>query len=246
MDWTGLILGTAAMAAGGVLKGAIGAGAPIIAVPLLALLYDVPFAVAVFLFPNILGNIWQGWIYREHFLSRRFLWRFAGMGALGVLAGSLVLVWLPGEVLLAGLAALVFLYIGLRMLKPDWILGREAGERFAATAGLLGGFMQGAGGVSAPVSVTFLNAMRLERLEFIATIAVFFTATSLIQLPTLWALGVFTPERAALSLAAAVPMFGAMPVGAWLARRFSKEVFDRAILVLLVVIALRLLWGAFS
>ncbi len=244
MDWTGLILGAAAMAAGGVLKGAIGAGAPIIAVPLLALLYDVPFAVAVFLLPNILGNIWQGWQYRAHFLSRRFLWRFAGLGAVGVFLGSLVLVWLPGEALLAGLAGFVFLYIGLRLARPDWVLSRELGEKLSGIAGLMGGFMQGAGGVSAPVSVTFLNAMRLERVEFIATIAVFFTVLGVIQLPTLWALGVFTPERALISLAAVVPLFGAMPLGAWLAQRFSRQVFDRAILILLAVIAIRLLWDA--
>jgi uncharacterized protein len=200
--------------------------------------------VAVFVLPNILGNIWQGWQYRAHFLSRRFLWRFAGLGAVGVVFGSLVLVWLPGEALLAGLAALVFLYIGLRLAKPDWVLSRELGERYSALAGFLGGFMQGAGGVSAPVSVTFLNAMRLDRLEFIATIAVFFTVIGSIQLPTLWALGVFTPDRAVLSLLAVIPLFGAMPVGAALARRFSKNVFDRIILILLAVIAIRLLWDA--
>lgn len=246
MDWTGLIIGAAAMAGGGVLKGAIGAGAPILAVPILALLYDVPFAVAMFIMPNILGNLWQSWLYRAHVLPRRFLFLFAGGGAVGVFLGSLVLAWLPGDLLLAGLAAVVFLYLGVRLAKPGWVLNRRTGERLAMPAGLLGGLMQGAGGVSAPASVTFLNAMRLDRLEFIATIAVFFVVMGLVQLPTLVAFGIFTPERAALSLAAAVPLFGAMPLGAWLARHLSKEVFDRIILALLTVIALRLMYGAFA
>jgi hypothetical protein len=234
------------MAAGGILKGAVGAGAPIIAVPLLALLYDVPFAVAIFIFPNILGNLWQGWIYRAHVLPRRFLIGFAGTGMAGVFLGSLVLAHVPGDILLAGLATVVFLYLAVRLTRPDWVLSRAAGDRLAAPAGFAAGFMQGAGGVSAPISVTFLNAMRLDRLQFIATIAIFFAAMGAVQLPTLWALGIFTPERALLSLAAAVPLFGAMPLGAWLARRLSKEVFDRIILALLAVIAVRLLFGAFS
>ena len=244
MDWTGLILGPAAMAAGGVLKGAVGAGAPLIVVPLLALLYDVPFAVAMFVIPSLLGNIWQGWIYREHFLPRRFLLGFAGAGGAGAFIGSLVLANVPGDILLGGLALIVFLYLALRFARPGWVLSRSAGDRLAIPAGLLGGIMQGAGGVSAPVSVTFLNAMRLERLEFIATIAIFFATMSLVQLPTLWSLGIMTPERAALGLAAAIPLFGAMPIGAWLARHISRDVFDKIILALLAIIACRLLYAA--
>ncbi|MEM7718835.1 MAG: sulfite exporter TauE/SafE family protein [Pseudomonadota bacterium] len=246
MDWIVLMLGTAAMVAGGVLKGAVGAGAPLVVVPLLALLYDVPFAVAIFVIPSLLGNIWQSWLYRADVLPARFLLCFAGAGGLGALIGSFVLVRVPGDVLLGGLALVVFLYIGQRFARPDWVLSRQAGDRLAVPAGLLGGLMQGAGGVSAPVSVTFLNAMQLPRKAFIATIGVFFGTMSLVQLPTLWSLGVMTPERAALGLAAAVPLFGAMPIGAWLARFLSKALFDRIILALLAVIACRLLYDAIN
>lgn len=246
MDWTGLILGAAAMAAGGVLKGAVGAGAPLIVVPLLALLYDVPFAVALFVIPSLLGNIWQSWFYRAYVLPRRFLVGFAGAGGLGAFIGSVILSRVPGDILLGGLALVVFLYVGLRFARPDWVLSQRVGARLAIPAGLLGGIMQGAGGVSAPVSVTFLNAMRLEREAFIATIGVFFGTMSLVQLPTLWSLGIMTPERAALGLVAAVPLFGAMPIGVWLAGFLSMIVFDRIILALLAVIACRLLYGAVS
>lgn len=204
----------------------------------------MPFAVAIFVIPSLLGNIWQAWFYRAHFLPLRFLVSFAGAAGVGVFAGSLFLAWVPGDVLLAGLSLIVFLYLAQRFARPDWTLGLDAGARWAAPAGFLGGVMQGAGGVSAPVSVTFLNAMRLERREFIATIAVFFAAMSVIQLPTLWALGIITPDRALLGLCAALPLFGAMPLGAWAARFLSRGVFDRAILVLLTIIACRLLYAA--
>ena len=244
MDWTGLIAGVAGLAAGGVLKGAIGAGAPIIAVPILALLYDVPLAVAIFTMPNLFGNIWQSWIYRDKVVSRAFALRFAASGAAGAFAGSLLLARLPGDLLLACLAAIVFVYIGVRIGRPGWVLDRASAHRLAAPMGFAGGVMQGAGGISAPISVTFLSAMRLERQEFIATVAVFFTAMALVQIPTLYALGILTPERAALSLAGCIPLFAAMPLGAWLARHISRETFDRLVLALLAIIALRLLWNA--
>lgn len=244
MDMTGIVLGALGLAAGGFLKGAVGAGAPLVAVPLLALLYDVPLAVAIFTIPSLLSNLWQGWAYRAHWHSPRLVRTFALAGGAGAGLGSLLLAWLPGETLMAALSMIVFLYIGFRLARPEWVLGRSDGERLALPAGLAGGIMQGAGGISAPVSITFLNAMRLERAEFIATIAVFFATMAAVQIPTLAALGILTPERAVLSLFATLPLFGAMPAGAWVGARVSRQVFDRLILCLLAVIALRLLWAA--
>jgi uncharacterized membrane protein YfcA len=43
-----------------------------------------------------------------------------------------------------------------------------------------------------------------------------------------------------------VPLFLAMPVGARLTRHVSKATFDRMILVLLTVIALKLVWDALA
>lgn len=246
MDITGILLGGFGLAVGGFLKGAVGAGAPLVAVPLLALLYDVPLAVAIFTIPSLLSNIWQGWAYRAERGAPRFVWTLALAAGIGAVFGSLILAWLPGDMLMAGLSMIVFLYIGFRLYSPDWVLGRGEALRLAAPAGLAAGIMQGAGGISAPVSITFLNAMRMERGEFIATIAIFFGVMSASQIPALVALGIMTPERAILSVLGCIPLFGAMPLGAWVGRRVSKEVFDRLILWLLAAIALRLLWVAFT
>lgn len=246
MDLTGILLGAAGLAVGGFLKGAVGAGAPLVAVPLLALLYDVPLAVAIFTLPSLFSNLWQGWSYRAHRSSPRFVWTLALAAGAGAGAGSLLLAWLSGEMLLAGLSLIVFLYIGFRLYHPGWVLGRAEALRYAAPAGFLAGVMQGAGGISAPVSITYLNAMRLDRAEFIATISVFFTLMSAVQIPALAALGIMTSERALLSLLGCVPLFGAMPLGAWAGRHASKSLFDRLILWLLAAIALRLLWAAFD
>ena len=54
-------------------------------------------------------------------------------------------------------------------------------------------------------------------------------------------------ERGALAAIvglAIIPMFGAMPIGEWAAKRVSKAAFDKLILALLAVIALRLSYGA--
>ncbi len=229
---------------GGFLKGATGAGTPVVGIPILTALFGIQFAVAVFSVLNLMSNFWHAYAYRMHRPSTRFVLRFALTGALGALIGSFFLVWLPTDALMAFLALIVFSYVALRFAKPDWKLARERGDRFVSYAGLAGGLMQGAGGISAPVSVTFLNAMRLSRPEFIGTISIFFCAMSLVQIPSLAGLGILDRERFVVSVIATVPLFAGIWLGEKVARHLSKAWFDRAILMLLVVMAIRLIWVA--
>ncbi len=104
--------------------------------------------------------------------------------------------------------------------------------------------LQGAAGLSAPISITFLNAMRLERAAFIPTISLFFALMSCVQIPMLAGYGFLTPERAVYGFGALAVIMGFMPIGAALVRRLSKETFDRLILCLLGLVALRLAWTA--
>jgi len=240
MDPTGLILGALGLALGGVLKGATGAGAPILAVPLLAMLYDVPTAVALFTLPNFFSNTWQGWRFRRHQAGPALTWIFGLAGAAGAGAGSVMLVSLHSDLLLLCVAGAVFLYIAFRLAKPHWALSLAHATRLAAFAGFAGGVLQGAAGVSAPVSLSFLNAIRLEREAFIATISVFFVAMSVVQIPLLAWYGVLTRELTLFSALAVAPLFAGMAAGAWLAQRMSKQFFDRLVLALLAVIAARL------
>tara|TARA_B100000768_G_scaffold167934_1_gene172399 strand:- start:1123 stop:1581 length:459 start_codon:yes stop_codon:yes gene_type:complete len=52
MNWFNIACLVLAFYFGGVLKGATGAGAPIIAIPIISLLYNVPKAVAAFTIPS--------------------------------------------------------------------------------------------------------------------------------------------------------------------------------------------------
>jgi len=246
MEPESVILAVAALMLGGVLKGATGVGAPLFAIPVLALLFNVQVAVVLFTIPNLLTNTWQVFEYRKELLNRRFLLGLAGGGGLGSFVGSLILAFVDGEVLMAVLGSIVFGYIALRLMRPDFILSRSVAQQVVWPVGIVAGLMQGAGGLSAPVSMTFLNAMRLERGAFIATVSFFFAAMAVVQIPTLFALGVMTPALVGWSLLAAVPLFGAMPLGAVLGKRIDRDVFDRVILLLLAAIALKLFYDALT
>lgn len=239
-----LILVFLAFGLGGILKGATGAGAAIIAVPVMTIFFGAPFAVAVFAIPNLVTNVWQGWSFRRHALASPLTLHFAVAGALGAGIGSFLLAWLPSEALNLAVALSVLAYVGFRAFRPGWVLSLARAERLAAPMGVLGGILQGAAGLSAPVSLSFLNALKLQRPQFIFTISVFFLAMALVQIPLLAGLGILTGERFVISCLALIPLVATMPLGAWLGKRLSAAIFDRVILGLLVILSLRLVWQA--
>ncbi|WP_417683917.1 TSUP family transporter [Roseibium sp.] len=230
-----------ACALGGLLKGATGAGAPVIGVPVLAAIVDVQFAVAVFVTPNLLTNVWQGWRFRKSLMPAPFSALFAGGGALGAIVGTYLLAGLPSDILLIGMSCVVLGYVGFRLLNADWALSYGPALKLAGPIGVLGGILQGATGISAPASLTFLNALKLPRSTFIATISLFFAIMSTTQIERMAAVGLLTFDRFLLGLAATGAIFAVMPVGSWLATKVSRETFDKLILLLLVVIALKIL-----
>tara|TARA_B100001093_G_C26719856_1_gene967348 strand:- start:418 stop:1149 length:732 start_codon:yes stop_codon:yes gene_type:complete len=227
---------------GGILKGATGAGAPIIALPALAILFDVQTAIAIFSLPNLFANIWQGWTFRREQRSKMLVWGFAGCGALGMVLGTYFLTILSPDKLEKALGAIVLLFVGFKIINPQWILLRHVGIKIAPITGLFAGALQGVTGLSAPISLSFLNAMRLERSEFIATIAVFFGLTALPQIALLIYFNILTPSLFIWSFLGTFPVIGFIPFGQYLAKKWSRETFDKIILSLLVIIAAKLLF----
>lgn len=242
IDYQSVLFVFLALALGGILKGATGAGTPIVAVPVLTMIYGVKFAIVVMLMPNLLTNIGQAWAFRGAQPSRLLVWGFAVAGCVGVLIGTAMLVTVSQALLTLFVAASIFLYIALRLTKPDWKLEMAMAKLISVPTGIAAGFLQGSTGLSAPVSITFYNALRLDRFGFIAAISVYFSLTTLPQIAALWYLDLLTWANLALSFAAFLFVLLFMPVGAMLARRLSREAFDKATLIMLVLIALKLVW----
>ena len=158
---------------GGVLKGGSGVGSPFIAVPVMVMLFDSQFAVASFVMPNIITNLVQLFQTRRHVASLPLLILFGLAGACGAGAGSFILVWTSQETLSLTIAGLVMMFVCWRLLRPAWQLSLQKGMIGAVPAGFIAGILQGAAGISAPVSVSYLSLLKLERQAFIATISFF-------------------------------------------------------------------------
>ena len=102
--------------------------------------------------------------------------------------------------------------------------------------------MQGVVGTSGPLALLFLSSQNLARPMFIGTISAFFLANSVIQAPALWWEGLLTVQWIKISVLALFPVWLCLPLGNKAAQSLSPEAFNRWVLVLLAVLAVRLLW----
>ena len=231
-----------AFSLGGILKGATGAGAPIITIPVIAAFYDVRIAVIIMVIPNLLTNIGQLYQFRKTILPKFFTLSFAIGGGIGAFLGTILLVNLSIKILTLSVAFIVSVYILLKLLVPSWKLTYEKAKKLVFLMGSLGGILQGTAGLSAPISITFLNSMKLERNQFIPTISVYFGVMSIFQMPTLYYYNFLNLEIILVSCISTLVLLSFMPIGSWIAKSVSKESFDKITLILLGFIAFRIIY----
>ena len=231
-----------AFALGGILKGATGAGAPIITIPVIAAFYDVRIAVIIMVIPNLLTNIGQLYQFRKTILPSFFTVSFALGGGIGAFLGTILLVSLPIKILTLSVAIIVIIYILLKIAVPSWKLVYGKAKKLVFIMGAGGGILQGSAGLSAPISITFLNSMKLERNQFIPTISVYFGVMSIFQMPTLYYYDFLNIEIIIVSIMSTIVLMCFMPLGSWIAKSISKDTFDKVTLILLGFIALRIIY----
>ena len=231
-----------AFALGGILKGATGAGAPIVTIPVMAAFYDVRIAVIIMVIPNLLTNIGQLYQFRKTILPRFFTISFALGGGIGAFLGTILLVNLPIKILTLSVASIVIIYILLKLIVPSWKLNYIKAKKLVFLMGAAGGILQGSAGLSAPISITFLNSMKLERNQFIPTISVYFGVMSIFQMPTLYYYDFLNLETIIMSCISTIVLMAFMPFGSWIAKSVSKDSFDKITLILLGFIALRIIY----
>ncbi|MEM9900688.1 MAG: sulfite exporter TauE/SafE family protein [Pseudomonadota bacterium] len=180
---------------------------------------------------------------RAALLFRRVAWTllpaFAGGSLVGVALGGLLAVDLPAGLVQIGVG--LFVLFSVLSAPPAWF-GRQA---FAtgATSSFLTMFF----GATGPFVATYLKVRRLERHSHVATHAAFMTLQHSLKVVVFGLLGFAFGPWALLIVA----MIAAGLVGTYLGRivltRMSDRGFRRALDLLLVVIALRLIWiGATS
>lgn len=245
MDLGYYLIVFAALAAGGLVKGATGMGLPLIALPVLASAFGLTGAIGLMIVPTLASNLWQVVRLRQsrHAAGLGFMPLYLVSVAIGVAAGTWLLKTLPERWLEFSLGAILIAYIAIRLARPAFVIGAQAARRAAAPTGLAAGILNGATGISAPVGVTFIHWMQLERDAHVFAVSCMFFVMATVQLPAMLATGLLQPIWLAEGALALIPVLLFMPVGRAIALRMSREAFDRLVLAFLGVLGVKMLFG---
>ncbi len=244
LGWGVLAFAAAAFIAGGVVKGVLGIGLPLVVIPLLATVLDVPSAVALMTVPVLASNI------QQMFQGKGVLWALKRFTTLIVpmLVATVIAAQFMAEVdfrtgsLVLGVIVVLFSLMQAFPLRTQ--LPARAERWGHPVAGVIAGFLGGLSNLFGPTLTMYLVALRLDRDEFIAATATIFTIGSSTLYITMAINGLLTLPSLGASAIATLPVLAGVAIGNRLRGRLPEQMFRRALLLALAAIGLNLILGA--
>jgi uncharacterized protein len=224
-----------ALFCGGLVKGIVGLGLPLVAMPLLTLALDLREAVGLLVLTMVASNLlqaFQGGLFR---IALRRFWPLLLVLLVTVAAATKLLVVLPQEVLYVAIGLAVIVFPLVAHFRPGLRVDPGAERWLGPAVGLVSGVI---GGIStfygAPIML-YMVALRLEKDFFVAAISLMYFTGAVGLAAGLLAFGVMEATGLGASALACVPVF----VGLWLGQRLRVRLDERrfARILLLVYLA---------
>lgn len=222
-------------------KGALGFGFPLIAVPISANLIGARTAVVLIavsvVFSNFLVLLRGGGRLED---GRRFSGLLAGV-VIGTVIGALLLNRLDTGTLalIVGITALLFAALGLLDVTPE--ISARAQAYTGPAVGVASGVMGGTTGIFAPLIAAYLHSLRLQKRAFVFWLTAAFFVGAVAQTLSYYRLGLYTTTLLWYALATFIPIIVGTQAGFWLQDRLPMETFRRLILFLVLASGLNLI-----
>jgi uncharacterized protein len=184
--------------------------------------------------------------YRQHAIWRH-IWRVLPWTVLGIVLGAFALASLndrQAKVLIGGIILALVALHGVRF----WQVKRQIRPTppapalwFPATLGLLVGFTTLLANAAGPLMAIYLLALRLPKLAFVGTAAVFFLLINLIKVPFMAGLGLLTVDSLQLNFWLAPAVVAGAYGGRLILPHISQRWFERIALAFSALAGLRLM-----
>jgi uncharacterized membrane protein YfcA len=221
-------------------KGVIGMGFPVIAVPIAAQFLDPQTTVVALTIPAFLMNVIQAMQGRISFDTLRRLLPTMALAIPGSVIGTALLAKAPGSLITCLLGVIVTLYAGLSIWRLRIILpSRE--RPIGAFVGLCAGLIGGATGMFAPPIVIFITALQLPKASFVSAVSLCLIAGQIPQLVGLVGFRLITGPRLGLAALGCLISVGGFLAGMRLQQAISPQIFAKVVLVVLLCVGLNLL-----
>jgi uncharacterized membrane protein YfcA len=184
----------------------------------------------------IFGDFVAVFAYRKH-TQWRYLWRLFPWTAAGVVLGYFTL----GRISDHTARILIGWIIVSLALLSFWrrYVAAPAEEKAAsfhwsvgAAIGMTAGFITLIANAAGPLMAIYLVAMRLPKMEYVGTAAVFFMLLNLFKVPFMVDLGLITTQSFSINLMLAPAVLLGALAGRWLLKRVNQNLFEQLVLLL--------------
>jgi len=188
--------------------------------------------------------------YRQH-AAWRHVWRLFPWTALGVVVGYFVLSRIGDQDMRQLIGGIVVTLVAVHLFRRWRARGQPTtpGEAeaahpiwFAPVIGILAGFTTLVANAAGPLMAVYLLAMRLPKLEYVGTAAVFFLLLNLFKVPFMVSLGLITQPSFALNLWLAPAVLAGALMGRKILPLINQKMFENLALFFSAAAGLRLLF----
>lgn len=192
----------------------------------------------------IFGDVVAVWSYRAH-AKWVHVFRLMPWTAAGVVIGYFAMGRIDDRQARTLIGAIILVMVAVQLwrrsrLKPGEI--EEAGAWFAPTIGVLAGFTTLVANAAGPLMAIYLLAMRLPKMEYVGTGAVFFLLLNCFKVPFMVNLGLITGDSFGFNLMLAPAVFIGAMIGRRLLPLINQKLFENLALGLSAVAGIRLLF----
>lgn len=215
---------------GGVVKGGLGFGMPLVTMSLLPLFLPVELAIAInavlLPFINVVQIVQSGGPVAP---IRRF-WPLIAVLVVTMPFGVALGTAIEPAVLALALGLTVVGFTTVQWTNPQLVLPARLERPMGALTGFLAGFVGGFVTINGPFFLLYLVGLGVERRTMLAALGVFFFLTGSVLTASFVVAGVIDAPRAAIALACLVPVFAGQALGNALGRRVPQTLFRRVVL----------------
>ena len=233
---------TAAIICGGVIKGTLGVGLPLLAVPVMSLFISSTQAIALVSVPVLVSNIWQVWQEGSLKASLKRFWPLMLTQALMTVGSVYWTLSFSVSELNRVLAFALILAVVLMAFKPSFNIPPEKEPMTSALVGVTSGLLGGASSLMGPIVISYMMSLKLHRDEFVGCISVIYLNAAWSLYLAMWGFGRMSLDDIAYSFLAIIPMFLGLYAGQKIRHHLSEETFRRALLGFLSVVAVMLVF----
>ncbi|MEU7414567.1 sulfite exporter TauE/SafE family protein [Streptomyces sp. NPDC042638] len=223
-------------------------GANTVSLAIFAAVLPARASTGVLLPVLIAGDVLAVLTYRRH-AHWPTLWRLFPAVAVGVVAGTLFLVWADDGIVRTSIGAILLLMAGVTVWRrrtagkteePEAVTSR-AGRTKARAYGVLGGFTTMVANAGGPVMSLYLLSAGFRKLGFLGTSAFFFLIVNVSKVPFSAGLGLIDGRSLLLDAALAVFVVPGALFGKWAVNRINQRLFEQLVIAATVVGGVQLL-----